>query len=162
MRNKLSTWHLVVVVRIMIGKKKIVRTFFPIPLVENFDDLLLHCCCLEILPFFTNRWVDKSRTKCISQFIFEKIGLSSFFQSAIHLQGDHRYRIWTRAVDWFRLYDRRRTADRQTDTHTHTQTFFLKHIFRLWEWCRTKNHKKIEVEFFDDCNTCFTPKAAQK
>ena len=34
------------------------------------------------------------------------------------------------------------TRDGQTDRHTHTQTFFLKHIFRLWEWCRTKNHKK--------------------
>ena len=42
-----------------------------------------------------------------------------------------------RSVDWFRLYDRRRT-----DTHTHTHTFLLKHIFRLWEWCRIKNHEK--------------------
>ena len=24
-------------------------------------------------------------------------------------------------------------TDRQTDRHTHTQTFFLNHIFRLWE-----------------------------
>ena len=29
--------------------------------------------------------------------------------------------------------------------HTHTHIFFLKLIFRLWEWCRIKNHKKIEV-----------------
>ena len=27
-------------------------------------------------------------------------------------------------------------GDRQTDTYT----FFLKHVFRLWEWCRIKNH----------------------
>ena len=50
-------------------------------------------------------------------------------------------------------------GDGQTDTHTHThthtrahtqtqtQTFFLKHIFRLWEWCRTKNHKKSKSNF---------------
>ena len=51
-------------------------------------------------------------------------------------------------------------TDRQTNTHT--QTFFLKHIFRLWEWCRTKNHKKIEVEFFDDCTTFFNTSVARK
>ena len=40
-------------------------------------------------------------------------------------------------------------GDGQIDTHTHThthartQTFFLKHILRLWERCRIKNHKKI-------------------
>ena len=33
-------------------------------------------------------------------------------------------------------------TDRQTHTHTHTHTFFQKQIFRLWEWCRIKNHKK--------------------
>ena len=34
-------------------------------------------------------------------------------------------------------------GDDHTDTHTHTHRyFFLKHIFRLWEWCRMKNHKK--------------------
>ena len=53
-------------------------------------------------------------------------------------------------------------GDGHTDRQTHTQTFFLKHIFRLWEWCRTKNHKKIEVEFSDDCNTSFTPDVARK
>ena len=56
------------------------------------------------------------------------------------MQEDPRYRIWTRSVDWFRLYDRR-----QTDTHI--QTFFLKHIFRLWEWCRRKNHEKSKSNF---------------
>ena len=61
-----------------------------------------------------------------------------------YLREDPRYRIWTRSVYWFRLYDRRRT-DRQTDTHT--RTFFLKHIFRLWEWCRIKNHKKSKSSF---------------
>ena len=42
-----------------------------------------------------------------------------------------------------------RQTDRQTHTHTHTHTqthththFFLKHIFRLWEWCRIKNNTK--------------------
>ena len=70
-----------------------------------------------------------------------------------YLQEDPRYGIRTRSVNWFRLYDRRRT-DRQTDRQTHTQTFVLKHVFRLWEWRRIKNHKKkIEVEFFDDCNS---------
>ena len=49
-----------------------------------------------------------------------------------------------------------------THTHTHTQNFFLKHIFRLWEWCRMKNHQKIEVENFEDCNTSFTPNVARK
>ena len=34
-----------------------------------------------------------------------------------YLQENPRYRILTRSVDWFRLYDRRRT-DRQTDIHT--------------------------------------------
>ena len=49
------------------------------------------------------------------------------------------------------------------DTHTHTHTYiFSKHIFRLWEWCRMKNHQKIEVENFDDCNTSFTPNVARK
>ena len=53
--------------------------------------------------------------------------------------------------------------DRQTYTHSHThRRFFLKHIFRLWELCRIKYHKKIEVEFFDDCNTFFTPNVARK
>ena len=36
-------------------------------------------------------------------------------------------------------------TDGQTDRHTHTHThrhFFLKHIFRLWGWCRMKNNKK--------------------
>ena len=57
-----------------------------------------------------------------------------------------------------------RQTDRHTHTHTHThtQTFFLKHIFRLWEWCIMKNHQKIEVENFDDCNTSFTPNVARK
>ena len=36
----------------------------------------------------------------------------------------------------------------QTHTHTHTHTFFLKHIFRLWEWCRTKNHFKKSKSTF--------------
>ena len=49
--------------------------------------------------------------------------------------------------------------DRQTHTHT---DLFLKRIFRLWKWCRIKNHQKIEVEFFDECNTSFTPNVAQK
>ena len=62
-------------------------------------------------------------------------------------------------------------TDRQTHTHIHTHTniyththtdIFLKHIFRLWESCRMKNHKKIEVENFDDCNTSFTPNVARK
>ena len=94
--------------------------------------------------------------------IFEKI-IFFIFSYVNYLQEDPRYRIWTRSVDWFRLYDQWRT-DRQTDahTHTHTQTFFLKHIFRLWEWCRIKNHKKIKVEFFDECNTSFTPTVARK
>ena len=75
-----------------------------------------------------------------------------------YLQEDPRYRIWTRSVNWFRLYVRRRShrqTDRYTHTHTHTyiHTFFLKHIFRLWEWCRMKNNQKIKVENFDDCNT---------
>ena len=39
-----------------------------------------------------------------------------------YLQEVPRYRIWTRSVDWFRLYDRRR-SDRQTDTHTHRHFF---------------------------------------
>ena len=29
--------------------------------------------------------------------------------------------------------DRDRRTDGRTDRHTHTHTFFLKHIFRLWE-----------------------------
>ena len=60
-----------------------------------------------------------------------------------YLHEDPIYRIWTRSINSFRLYVWRR-SHRQTDTHTHTHTdiFFLKHIFRLWEWCRIKNHKK--------------------
>ena len=54
-----------------------------------------------------------------------------------------------------------RQTGRQTDTHTHTH-IFSKTIFRLWEWCRMKNYKKIEVENFDDCNTSFTPNVARK
>ena len=58
-------------------------------------------------------------------------------------------------------------TDRHTHTHTHTHTqthshIFVKHIFRLWEWCRIKNHQKVEVEFFYDCNTSFTPNVARK
>ena len=44
-------------------------------------------------------------------------------------------------------------GDGQTDRQTDTHTFFLKHIFWLWEWCRIKNHQEIDIEFFDDCNT---------
>ena len=33
-------------------------------------------------------------------------------------------------------------AHAHAHTHTHTHTLFLKHIFRLWEWCRIKNHRK--------------------
>ena len=105
---------------------------------------------------------------------FEKIKFLKFFSCQLslilgeegklkkngwkYLQEDPRYRIWTRSVNWFSLYDRRRT-DRLTDTYTF---FFLKHSFRLWEWCRIKYHKKIEVENFDDCNTSFTPNVARK
>ena len=87
--------------------------------------------------------------------IFEKIRILNFFLKWItlnfrgrgktkkngsrYLHEDPIYRIWTRSVNWFRLYVRRQS---HRQTHTHTQTFFLKHIFRLWEWCRTKNHKK--------------------
>ena len=58
-------------------------------------------------------------------------------------------------------------GDGQTDTHTQRERErererdFLKHIFRLWEWCRMKNHQKIEVESFHDCNTPFTPNVAR-
>ena len=39
-------------------------------------------------------------------------------------------------------------GDDQTDRHTHTHThIFLNHIFRLWEWCSTKNHKKSKSNF---------------
>ena len=85
-----------------------------------------------------------------------------------YLHEDPIYRIWTRLVNWFRLYVRRRShrqTDKQTDGQTHIHThrhFFLKHIFRLWERCRIKNHKNSEVEFFDDCNTSFTPNVARK
>ena len=58
--------------------------------------------------------------------------------------------------------DRQTHTRTHTHTHTHIQTFFLKHIFRLWEWCRMKNHRKIKVENFDDCNTSFTPNVARK
>ena len=37
-------------------------------------------------------------------------------KSSRYLQENPRYRIWTRSVNWFRLYDRRRT-DRQTHIH---------------------------------------------
>ena len=37
-----------------------------------------------------------------------------------------------------------------TVTDTHRQ-FFLKHIFRLWEWCSIKKSSKSEVKLFDDC-----------
>ena len=43
------------------------------------------------------------------------------------------------------------------DIHTDRQTFFLKHHFRMWEWCRIEFHKKTEVKFFDHYNTSFTP-----
>ena len=83
--------------------------------------------------------------------IFEKIKIFNFFSCELplilgvgenwkngsrYLKQDPRYRIRTRSVDWFRLYDRR-----LTNRQTHTQTFFLKHIFRLWEWCRIKKSK---------------------
>ena len=55
-----------------------------------------------------------------------------------------------------------RQTDKHTHIHTHRQTFFLKDIFRLWERCRMKNHQKIEVENFDDCNTSFTSNVARK
>ena len=39
-------------------------------------------------------------------------------------------------------------GDGHTKRHTHTYTlFFLKHIFRLWEWCRITNHKKSKSNF---------------
>ena len=41
-----------------------------------------------------------------------------------YLQEDTRYRILTRSVFWFRLYDRQWT-DRQTHTHTHTHKHFF-------------------------------------
>ena len=116
--------------------------------------------------------------------IFEKFEILNFFLCELplilgvggkikngsrYLHEDPRYRIWAISVNWFRLYVRRRShrqTDRRTngrtDRHTHTHTFFLKHIFRLWERCRMKNHQKIEVENFDDCNTCFTPNVARK
>ena len=50
-------------------------------------------------------------------------------------------------------------GDGQTDTHRH---FFLKHFSRMWECYTINNHKKIEVEFFDDCNTFFTPNVTLK
>ena len=104
--------------------------------------------------------------------IFEKFEILNFFliwttlnfkgmgktkkNGSRYLHEDPIYRIWTRWVNWFRLYVRRRShrqTDRHTHTHTHTNihTLFLKHIFRLWEWCRRNNHQKIEVENFDDC-----------
>ena len=71
------------------------------------------------------------------------------------LKEDPRYWIWMRSVNWFTLYDRRvRQTDRNTHTHTHAHThthtqtdIFLKHIFRLWEWCRIKIHKKSKSNF---------------
>ena len=84
--------------------------------------------------------------------IFQKIRIFNFFSCELplilgvggklkkgsrYLQQDPSYRIWTRSVDWFRFYDR----EGQTDRQTYTQIFLLKHIFRLWEWCRIKNHK---------------------
>ena len=51
-------------------------------------------------------------------------------KTARYLQENPRYLIWTRSVDWFSLYNRRRT-DGQTDrqTHTHTQTHTHIHFF---------------------------------
>ena len=76
--------------------------------------------------------------------IFDKIKIFNFFlmwttlnfrdrrktkKGSRYLQEDSRYRILTRSVD-------RRRSDRHTHTH------FSKTHFRLWEWCRIKNHKK--------------------
>ena len=55
------------------------------------------------------------------------------------LQEDPRYQISTISVDWFRLYDRRRTTDGRTDGRTDGQTDREpdrgtdRHIFRLKE-----------------------------
>ena len=64
------------------------------------------------------------------------------------------------AHPWFRLYDRRRTDwQTNTDTHTHTHTHthihisFLKHIFRLWEWCRIKKPLKKSKSNFGAWST---------
>ena len=75
-----------------------------------------------------------------------------------YLHEDPIYRIWTRSVDWFRLYVRRRShrqTDRQTDgqtdrqqththTHTHTdtytETYFIGLVFL--RKCRNKTKKR--------------------
>ena len=44
-----------------------------------------------------------------------------------YLHEDPIYRIWTRSVNWFRLYVRRR-SHRQTDTHAHTFFFSKTHF----------------------------------
>ena len=48
-----------------------------------------------------------------------------------------------------------------THTYTHTHTFFLKHILVCASDVESKIIK-VEVEFFDHCNTSFTPNVARK
>ena len=85
-----------------------------------------------------------------------------------YLREDPRYRFWTRSIDWCRLYVRRlsdRQTDRQTGRHTHTHTYrhFSSNTFlECGSDVESKTIKKIEVEFFDDCNTSFIPNVARR
>ena len=107
--------------------------------------------------------------------IFEKIDIFYFFLmwTTLNFRGRGKTKkkardIYNRTLDMEFGRDRSTglgstIGDGLTDRHTHTH-IFLKHIFRLWEWCRIKNHKKkkIEVEFFYGCNTSFIPNVARK
>ena len=59
-------------------------------------------------------------------------------------------------------------TDRHTHTHTHThrkrerETLFLKYIFRLWEYCRIKNHQENRSNIFFTIAISFTPNVTQK
>ena len=69
---------------------------------------------------------------------------------------------WTLDFDFER--DRSNCLDftlglRQTDTHT---DFFKNTFLECWSVIESKTIKKIEVDFFEDFNTFFTPNVARK
>ena len=95
----------------------------------------------------------------IVEAIFEKIKILNFFLMWTTLNFRVRGKIKKPTRDIYMRtlhieFERDRSiglgsmiGDVQTHTHTHTH-FFLKHICRLWEWCRMKNRKKNRSRIF--------------
>ena len=61
-----------------------------------------------------------------------------------YLREDPRYRFWTRSVNWFRLYVRRR-SDRHTHARTHARTHSRTHTLTH---ARTHAHAHAHTLFF--------------